>query len=119
MQQNIAIFKIKQNDTLPVVKINVTTRGCLDEKIPFNLSGVTASTFSMADDCGSLKISSMPAQITCASGGTLQYNWIEGDTNVPGIFSAEFELYFDDGKKITVPTLGPLQVNIIKDINGV
>jgi len=118
MQQNIATFKIKQNDTLPALKIKLSSRGCLGEKLSFDLTAVTACTFSMADDCGNLKVSSMPAQITCTSGGTLQYNWIEGDTDTSGTFVSEFELYFSDGKKITVPTLGPLQVNIIKDING-
>lgn len=119
MQQSITTFKIKQNDTLPALKIKLSSRGCLDEKISFNMTGVTACTFSMADDCGSLKIASMPAQITCSSGGTLQYNWIVGDTDVDGIYYGEFELYFSDGNKITVPTLNPIQINIIKDINGV
>jgi len=119
MQQNIITFQMKQNDTLPTLQVNVKARGCLGSVIPFDLSEVTACTFSMADDCGNLKISSMPAVITCYSGGSVQYNWIEGDTDVSGKYKAEFELFFSDGKKMTVPTLGAIEVNILKDVNDV
>lgn len=119
MQQNVKIFKMKQNDTLPAIQVKIKTVGCLDSVIPFNLSGVTACTFSMADDCGNLKISSMPAAINCYSGGSVQYNWIEGDTDSAGKYKAEFELFFSDGKKLTIPTLGAIEVNILKDVNDV
>jgi len=119
MQQNVKTFQMKQNDTLPSLQVNIKARGCLDSVICFNLSGVTACTFSMADDCGNLKISSMPAAINSYSGGSVQYNWIEGDTDTAGKFKAEFELFFSDGKKMTVPTLGVIEVNILKDVNDV
>jgi hypothetical protein len=118
MQQNIETFKIKQFDTLPCLKVAVKTRTHLGSKIPFNLSGVTACTFSMSDDCGNLIVSSMPAQITCVSGGTIQYNWIVGDTDNDGFFDGEFEMTFGGGGKMTVPTAGYIKVEIFKDING-
>lgn len=117
MQQNYKTFQIKQNDTLPALQINVKSRGCLDNIIPFSLTGVTACTFSMADDCGSLKISSAAASIVTASAGTIQYEWTTDDTDTAGKFKAEFELFFSDGKKMTVPTLGTIDINILKDIN--
>ena len=119
MQQNIKTFQMKQNDTLPSLQINIKARGCLDSVIPFNLSGVTACTFSMVDNCGNLKVASMPAAITCYSGGSIQYNWIEGDTDTDGKYKAEFELFFSDGKKLTVPTFGAIEVNILKDVNDI
>ena len=112
------VFTIKQNDTLPAMEVVVRTRGDLDEIIPFNLSGVTACTFSMADDCGNIVISSAAAQITCVSGGTIQYNWIDGDTVESGKFIAEFELNFSSGNKMTIPTIGNIGVQILSDING-
>lgn len=115
---NIKPFVIKRNDTLPVLSLTIKSRGCLDEVIPFNLSGVSACTFSMADDCGNLKISSSPAQITSASGGTIQYNWIAEDTNTEGKFLGEFELFFSGGDKMSIPILGALDIQIVKDING-
>jgi len=113
------VFTIKQNDTLPAIEAIIRTRGSIDQLIPFTLSGVTACTFSMADDCGNLIISSAPAQIVCVSGGTVQYNWVVGDTAEAGKFTGEFELLFAGGDKMTIPTIGSIGIQINKDINGV
>ena len=119
MQQNIKTFQLKQNDTLPVLQINIKSRDNLDSVTAFDLSGVTACTFSMADSCGNLKIASSQAVIFNSSGGTVQYNWQIGDTDEKGKYSAEFELFFEDGNKMTVPTLGVIEVNILKDVNDI
>ena len=118
MIQNITTFQIKQKDTLPALQINVKTRGYLDSIVPFNLSAVTACTFSMMDSCGSLQISSVSAVISSISGGTIQYNWIDGDTDNTGVYKAEFELTFSGGTKITIPTIGTIDVYILSSING-
>ncbi len=115
---NVKPFIIKRNDTLPALSLSVKSRGCLNEIIPFNMSGVSACTFSMSDDCGNLKISSSSAQITSASGGTIQYNWISEDTDTDGKFLGEFELFFNGGNKMSIPTLGAIEIVITKDING-
>src|SRR3989344_5877329 len=117
MSINIKGFAIKRNDTLPALVVKIKARGVLDESIPFNLSGVTATTFSMSDNCNNLKISSSTAQIICYSGGTVQYNWLSGDTDTDGTFSGEFELFFGDGNKMSVPTVGGIGIQIVKDIN--
>lgn len=119
MQQNIKPFQIKRNDTLPTLQINIKSRGYLDSVIAFNLSAVTACTFSMIDNCGNLKISSIPAVISNSSGGTIQYNWVSDDTDTSGKYKAEFELFFSGGTKMTVPTIGVIDVNILKDINDI
>lgn len=115
---NIKPFIIKRNDTLPALSLTIKTRGCLDQVIPFSLSGVSACTFSMSDDCGNLKISSAPAQITSASAGTIQYSWIAEDTNTEGKYLGEFELFFSGGSKMSIPILGAIDIQIIKDLNG-
>lgn len=115
--QNINVFSIKQNDTLPSLQVYVKDRGCLDNIIPFDMSGVTACTFSMIDQYGNLKISSASAAINSYSGGNIQYSWSVGDTDTEGKFKAEFELFFSDGNKMTVPTLGVIEVNVLKDVN--
>ena len=117
MAINIENFIIKRNDTLPALVVRVKTRGDIDEIIPFNLSGVTATTFSMTDNYNNLKVSSSPAQILCASGGTLQYSWLTGDTDEAGKFSGEFEMLFSDGNKMSIPTNGAITIQVIKDIN--
>lgn len=110
---------MKQYDTLPSLQVNIKTRDELDSIIAFDLSAVTACTFSMADNLGNLKISSMTATTNSVSGGTIQYNWLEGDTDTVGKYKAEFELFFSGGTKMTVPTSGFIEINIFKDINGI
>jgi hypothetical protein len=112
------VFIIKRNDTLPAIQACIRTRGCLGSIIPFDLSGVTACTFSMSDDCGNLVVSSASAQITSSSGGTVQYSWASVDTASTGKFQGEFELLFSTGDKMTVPTIGNISIQILDDING-
>lgn len=111
-------FIIKRNDTLPSLSISIKSRGNINQIIPFDLTTVSAVTFSMSDQSGNLKISSSSAEIVSASAGTIQYNWISENTDTEGNFDGEFELFFNGGKKMSIPTLGAIKINICKDING-
>ena len=118
MPLNKRNFIIKRNDTLPALQVNLIDRGCLFEKQAFNLSGVTAVTFSMVEtSCDFHKISLKTAQIACVSGGTLQYNWVAEDTDESGNFLGEFEMIFSGGGKLSVPQQGGIQIEITDDIN--
>lgn len=110
-------FFIKRNDTLPSLEICITDRGCLGNKIPFNLSGVTGCTFTMTNDCGDIKIMAKSAQIVSYSGGTISYNWEEDDTNESGVFYGEFQLLFSSGSRLSIPQIGSIAIEIGKDIN--
>ena len=110
-------FIIKRNDTLPAIQITIVDKNCLGGKIPFDLSGVTAVTFSMTDSAGNGKVLLQPAQIISSSGGTLQYNWQDEDTDEDGLFNGEFQLLFIGGGKMSVPRTTPIQIEIFKDIN--
>lgn len=110
-------FLIKRNDTLPCLVASIKTRGCLDSIVPLNLTAVTAVTFSMQDSCGNLTIASKPAVIASASGGTIQYEWDSEDTSEAGYFQGEFELFFSGGKKLSVPIVGGIKIQIIEDVN--
>lgn len=111
-------FIIKRNDTLPELSINIKTRSCINAIIPFDLSNVTGCTFSMADEVGNIIIASNDAEITNATGGTIQYSWKNGETSVSGKYQGEFELFFNDGKKISIPNLGGIDIFIDQDINN-
>lgn len=125
---NNQVFKIKRNDTLPAIQVSISTKGNLGQKIGYNLIGIpntssvtattTAITFTMVDECSNLKVYNQPAQIVCHSGGTIQYQWQEGDTDTEGIFYGEFELHYDTGQKISIPTQGGIKIEILKDINS-
>ncbi len=111
-------FVIKRNDTLPSLYAKLQTRSCLDSIVPLNLSAVTAVTFSMQDSCGNLVISSKPATIVSASGGTIQYEWESEDTSNAGYFQGEFEIFFAGGGKLSVPIIGSIKIQIIEDVNS-
>ncbi len=121
MQENTIFFQIKQNDTFPSLTIKINTVACLGSIVPFNLSAVTACTFSMKDECGNLKIASNSAYTQCVSGGTIQYDWNDGDTDTSGRYSAEFELLFSgsSANQLTVPVNGAITINILKSINDI
>jgi len=111
------IFKIKRNDTLPALQVSIGTRGNLGQKIGYDLSGITAVTFTMIDDCSNSKIYDQAAQIVCTSGGTIQYTWQDGDTDTEGIYQGEFELRYSTGQRLSIPTQGSIKIEISKDID--
>jgi len=111
-------FFIKRNDTLPTLDLVVIDRACAGNKIPFNLSGVTACTFTMTNDCGDIKIMAKPAQITSYSGGNISYNWEPEDTNESGMYSGEFKLFFSDGSIMSLPPIGNISIEIFPTLNN-
>lgn len=110
-------FFIKRNDTLPSLELVIIDRACLGNRIPFDLSGVTACTFSMSTDSGDMKIMAKSAQIVSYSGGTIAYNWDPEDTNEDGIYFGEFQLLFSSGARMSIPQIGSIAIEIGKDIN--
>tara|TARA_Y100000389_G_scaffold201234_1_gene243410 strand:+ start:6084 stop:6443 length:360 start_codon:yes stop_codon:yes gene_type:complete len=112
-------FIIKRNDTAPALIATVYDKGCLGGWNRLNLSGVTKVDFSMADDCGALIISSQSAQTISANSGIIQYSWKEGDTAIAGNYIGEFELFFADGKKMSLPREGGISIRIEEDINNI
>ena len=111
-------FTIKRNDTLPTLIVKLKTRGSLGEILPLSLTGVTSTTFSMASECGDLTISSQTAQVIDSECGVIQYSWQNGDTSEAGKYDGEFELNFSGGTKLTVPIIGSIKIQILKDINN-
>ena len=112
-----SLFKIKRNDTLPALQVSIAAKGNLGQKIGFDLSDVKTATFTMVDNCSNAKVYDQMAQIICSSGGTIQYNWQEGDTDTIGLYTAEFELIFYSGGRLSIPTQGGIKIEILKDID--
>ncbi|MHA1988565.1 MAG: hypothetical protein ACW98D_18185 [Promethearchaeota archaeon] len=112
-------FIIKRNDTAPALIATIYDKGCLGGWNRLNLSAVTRVDFSMVDDCGALIVSSQSAQTISASSGIIQYNWREGDTAIAGNYTGEFELFFGDGTKMSLPREGGISIRIAEDINNI
>lgn len=110
-------FFIKRNDTLPSLEISIIDRACLGNRIPFDLSEVTACTFTMATDCGDIKIMAKTAQIISYSGGTIAYNWDSEDTNESGLYNGEFKLLFSGGSIMSIPQIGNITIEIGPTVN--
>lgn len=110
-------FFIKRNDTLPILEVSLIDRACLGNRIPYNLSAVTACTFTMASDCGDMKIMAKTASIVSATGGTISYTWETGDTDEAGVFYGEFQLMFSGGGLMSIPQIGNIAIEIGKDVN--
>jgi hypothetical protein len=112
------LFKIKRNDTLPALQINIGTIGNLGQRVGYDLTNVSAVTFTMVDECSNSKVYDQAVQIICSSGGTIQYSWQDGDTDTEGIFYGEFELRYNTGQRLSIPTQGGIKIEILKDINS-
>ncbi len=109
----MASFFLKQDDTAPVLQYTV-----LDEdKVAIDLTGSTV-TFYMQDENGIEVISGAVVTITDASNGVVEYSWIAADSDVAGIFFAEFVIVFSGGTIRTSPDPGSLQIVISGSIRG-
>lgn len=109
-------FIVKRNDLLPAIELCLFDKSPLTTKIPFDLTGATACTFSMTDKNGNYTIAGAPAAIVNSSGGTIQYEWQEGDTIKEGRYKGEFQIVYNDGRKMSVPLFGFLNITITPDI---
>ena len=89
----------------------------MGSRIPLDLTGVSSATFTMRNNCGDIKIMAKTAQIVSFSGGVIQYNWEEEDTNDSGLFEAEFQLIYADGKRLSIPQIGAIKIEIENDVN--
>ena len=115
---NSQIFKIKQFDTLPKLKVSITTPSRLNAHQEFDLSEVNNITFTMVkQNCDEVKILEQSASTICASAGTIQYEWKSTDTDEYGSFLGEFTLNYSNGNKLTVPQNEPIKIEITKSIN--
>ena len=109
----MASFFLKQDDTAPVLQYTV-----LDENsVAIDLTGVTV-TFYMQDKNGIEVISGAAVTITDGSNGVVEYSWVAADSDVAGIFSAEFVIVFSGGTIRTSPDPGSITIIISGSIRG-
>lgn len=110
-------LSIKANDRLPSVEATLGFAGGLAA----NLSTATAVVFIMrlrgSDPAQPPKVNK-PAVIVDATAGAVRYDWAVGDTNTPGIYNAEWQVTYNDGKKRTFPTLTYHTITVLADLDG-
>lgn len=99
------VFKIKQGDTSPTLRYEVSADG-------FSPVGATI-TFSMVGLDGVRVINNAPADyVVGAAIPVLTYDWSVGDTDVLGTFKCEFVVTYVGGAVETVPNEGALYVRV-------
>lgn len=106
------MFVIKQNDTLPYLDAQLFDAD--GNPVNLDLCGVR---LQMHHAYGLVKID-RAVLITDSGGGKVRVEWEQGETSVPGIYRAEFEVNMPDGKIITVPNDGYFFIEIIKELRG-
>lgn len=104
----MATITIKKNDTRDNIKATLS-----NESGPVKLDGATVR-FLMSRR-GVNKINRQ-AQIQDAAAGIVWMAFEQGDTDETGLFQAEFEVTFDDGRIETFPNDGFVLIDIISDL---
>ena len=113
-------FFIKQNATLPTLKLQVVKDGRNDFRSFMETLQNAIITFSMVNtDNGILKIASKPAYITekffdnpdAPQEFYIYYNFTANDTKTPGRYMGEFSISTTEGELI-VPIRESLFINI-------
>lgn len=61
---------------------------------------------------------SRAAHIENAAAGEVWVVWAPGETDVAGIYRAEFEVTYDDGRRETFPNTGYISIQILSDLGG-
>lgn len=106
-------YDVKRGDTHPPIRATLK-----DENGPAPLTGA-AVTFFMKQVEGRKYVSGT-GTIVDASAGKVEYQWVAGDTNTPGIYRGEFEVRFAPGTVSetveTFPSGEYLEIRILEDL---
>ena len=58
------------------------------------------------------------AHIENTDAGEVWVVWVPGETDTSGIYRAEFEVTYDDGRRETFPNTGYISIQILSDLGG-
>lgn len=97
------MITLKQGDTGTGIKATLS-----DEDGPVNLSGAAVRFYMAGFD--------VRAAIRDAANGVAEVTFTDVHTAKEGIFKAEFEVIFSDGRVETFPSNGYEYVNIMKEV---
>jgi len=101
---------LKRGDTRHAVKAILKDV----EGDPVDLTGCEVS-FAMAP-LGRRAVINRAAHIQDAVAGEVWVVWVPGETDITGIYRAEFKVIHPDGKKETFPSDGYISIQIMNDL---
>ena len=107
-------FYIKQGDTGPALV--VTLKDATGAAV--SLAGISAVRFHMSKLDGTTIVDQLAtaAPDQTATKGKVTYDWQDGDTDLAGIFAAEFEVDFGGGLVETFPNDSDLQIVVTRQV---
>jgi hypothetical protein len=89
------MIEIREKDLQPVAE-TVIRRG--SNIVDLTAEGASAVTFTMRNRYDSaVKIDEAPATIFDGPNGVLHYTWVAADTDVPGVYYADWTVTFPGG----------------------
>ena len=98
------IFEIKQNDTLPPLRLRLTSGG-----VPVNLAAATLH----------LRIAGIGTRAMVVEDFTqavVRYDWQAMDTAAPGTYVAEIKVQFAGSARQTIPTIGQIVIRVHREV---
>lgn len=100
-----SLLSMKQGDLLPsVVAVLHDTDPTTGQPRVMDLTGATVKFHLRLDGAASLVVNRAASIVGAATLGTVQYDWVAGDTDTVGDYLREWEVtYTASGKQVTVP----------------
>ncbi len=105
------IIRLKRGDTRTAIRATLIG----PDGVPVDLSSATRVRWLMADGRREL-VMDREAEVIDVAAGRVLVPFEPGDTDRVGLFMAEFEVQWSDGRRETYPTGGYLQIEIIPDL---
>lgn len=103
------VFSIKAGDTKPWMSATLQDA----HRRPIDLTGASIEFHMRPKVVGSDGELTADAEIVDELKGSVQYQWADGDTDVPGPYDAEFKITFPDGSVESVPNDSYIEVLIL------
>jgi hypothetical protein len=122
-------FFINKDSELPILEMRLVNDGRhpVDENFFYNLQDADI-TFTMTDiETGVVKVARQKGCLIpnsdCNGTFNIAYRWQKRDTARPGKYAAHFDIIFSgnmdvslENRKLTVPVMEPLTVNVISPL---
>jgi len=109
-------FKIKKNDRLPALTIQLLNGG--DNSAIDLTEASSVKVYMKNKSTGTLKINGSSATVTDAANGRVKYSWAAADTDTAGSYLFEFKIDWGSSIYQTVPAQTVLQIEVVEDLAG-
>lgn len=101
---------IKKDNTSPSIISTLTDEG----GTVINLTGASI-VFKTYDSTGTIKTSAAASIVGTATDGVVQYDWVAGDTDTVGEYSAVFEVTYADSSVESFPLNSYIRLSVLPD----